>query len=61
MGAIQGLGEGASESDPNMWVEAVNILLQNLRISKGQPNTDLVAMSVSGQQHGLVALVHQEI
>jgi xylulokinase len=57
-GAIQGLGEGASESDPNMWVEAVNILLQKLADSKVNQH-DLVAMSVSGQQHGLVALDHQ--
>ena len=54
-GAIQGLGEGASESDPNMWIEAVNLLLQKLAASD-VPQQNILAMSVSGQQHGLVAL-----
>ena len=54
-GAIQGLGEGASESDPNMWIEAVNRLLQQLADSEVNQQ-DILAMSVSGQQHGLVAL-----
>jgi len=54
-GAIQGLELGASESDPNMWIEAVNLLLQRVQTS-GVNQHDIVAMSVSGQQHGLVAL-----
>ena len=54
-GAIQGLGEGASESDPNMWIEAINLLLQKLATSD-VPQQNILAMSVSGQQHGLVAL-----
>ena len=54
-GAIQGLGEGASESDPNMWLEAMNALLKQLAESSVNQR-DILSMSVSGQQHGLVAL-----
>ncbi len=54
-GAIQGLGEGVSESDPRMWLEAVNLVFERL------VQTDIVipaikCISVSGQQHGLVSL-----
>jgi len=54
-GTIQGLGEGASESDPNMWIEAMNILLKKL-VASDINQQDILAMSVSGQQHGLVSL-----
>jgi xylulokinase len=54
-GTIQGLGEGVSESDPNMWIEAMNLLLKKLADSH-VPQHDILAMSVSGQQHGLVSL-----
>ncbi len=54
-GAIQGLGEGVSESDPRMWIEAMNVLLQKLADSDVN-QAEIRAMSVSGQQHGLVAL-----
>ena len=54
-GTVAGLGEGVSESDPRMWIEAVELVLDRL------PDTDLPrdrirCLSVSGQQHGLVAL-----
>lgn len=54
-GTIQGLEEGASESDPQMWIEAVNMLLKKLADSPVKQQ-EILAMSVSGQQHGLVAL-----
>jgi len=54
-GAVQGLGEGASESDPLMWIEAVEALLGRLRRT-GVPAHRIRCISVSGQQHGLVAL-----
>ncbi len=54
-GAIQGLEEGASESDPNMWIEDIHILLKKLADSEVNQH-NILAMSVSGQQHGLVAL-----
>lgn len=54
-GAIPGLGEGTSESDPRMWIEAVDRLLGRLGDSGASPER-IRAISVSGQQHGLVAL-----
>jgi xylulokinase len=54
-GAVAGLGEGVSESDPKMWIEAVEILLG--RLSEAGVRADRIrCISVSGQQHGLVAL-----
>lgn len=54
-GVIQGLGQGVSESDPAMWIEAVEILFTRLKKS-GVPVSAIRALSVSGQQHGLVCL-----
>jgi xylulokinase len=54
-GVIQGLGEGVSESDPNMWIEAVETLFERLKNSD-VPQNKIMEISVSGQQHGLVAL-----
>jgi len=54
-GVITGLGDGVSESDPQMWIEAVELLLG--RLSEGSVSRDRIrCISVSGQQHGLVAL-----
>jgi len=54
-GTITGLGEGVSESDPLMWIEAVEIVLGGLGAS-GVDASRIRCLSVSGQQHGLVAL-----
>ena len=54
-GAIAGLGEGVSESDPRMWIEAVDLLLDRLG-EAGDYAQRVRCISVSGQQHGLVAL-----
>ncbi len=54
-GAVPGLGEGVSESDPMMWIEAVEVILGRLR-EGGVPTERIRCLSVSGQQHGLVAL-----
>ena len=54
-GAIAGLGPGVSESDPRMWIEAVETLLGRLKKSGGLAER-IRCISVSGQQHGLVAL-----
>ena len=54
-GVMQGLAEGVSESDPNMWIEALQVLFKKLRVSK-IPINKIKAISVSGQQHGLVTL-----
>ncbi len=54
-GVIADLGEGVSESNPEMWIEALEMLLGRLKSSKISPK-DILAISVSGQQHGLVTL-----
>ncbi len=54
-GVIQGLETGASESDPGMWIKALDILLERLQKSKVDTN-QIKCMAVSGQQHGLVTL-----
>ncbi len=56
-GVVQGLGEGISESDPKMWIEAVDRLLERLRDKVSAK--EIRCISVSGQQHGLVALDRQ--
>jgi xylulokinase len=54
-GAVPGLGDGVSESDPRMWIEAVELLLGRMAAA-GVPAGRIRCLSVSGQQHGLVAL-----
>ena len=46
---------GVSESDPNMWIEALEILCARL-VKSDIPQHTIKAISVSGQQHGLVTL-----
>ncbi len=55
-GAVQGLGAGVSESDPTMWIEAVELLLSRLAAAPDVDQRRIRALAVSGQQHGLVAL-----
>ena len=55
-GVILDLGEGVSESDPHMWVEAVDILMGRLKASPDVDQGRVRCIAVSGQQHGLVAL-----
>jgi len=54
-GVVQELGQGVSESDPQMWIDAVNIVFGKLS-SSGIPTDRILCLSVSAQQHGLVAL-----
>lgn len=54
-GVIQGLPEGVSESDPRMWLAAVDRVFERLGRSD-LPQKQILSISVSGQQHGLVAL-----
>ncbi len=54
-GVIQGQPEGVSEANPKMWLEAVDEVFrraQNANVPMGK----IRCISVSGQQHGLVAL-----
>lgn len=54
-GVNAGQEEGVSESNPNMWIEALEILFSRL-VEKNIPVKNIKSISVSGQQHGLVAL-----
>jgi xylulokinase len=54
-GVIQGLAPGFSESDPQMWVDALHKSFARLKASD-VPQDQICSISVSGQQHGLVAL-----
>jgi len=48
-------GEGVSESEPAMWIETVELLFERLKVSD-IPQQNIRSISVSGQQHGLVAI-----
>ncbi|MFV1986214.1 MAG: xylulokinase [Gemmatimonadota bacterium] len=54
-GVIGDAAVGVSESDPGMWIEAVEILLGRLATSE-VPQERIRALALSGQQHGLVAI-----
>jgi xylulokinase len=51
-------GFGVSESDPNMWLEAIHKLFDRLK-QKGELIRQIKAISVSGQQHGLVTITNE--
>ena len=54
-GVRQDQPEGVSESDPLMWIEAVDTVFFNLKKSD-VPVEQIRCISVSGQQHGLVSI-----
>ncbi|MGD9344764.1 MAG: FGGY family carbohydrate kinase [Candidatus Aminicenantes bacterium] len=54
-GVAKGLAPGYSESDPLMWLDALHMIFMRLR-SSDVPQEQILSISVSGQQHGLVAL-----
>jgi xylulokinase len=54
-GVAQGLEPRASESDPQMWIDAIHGLFGKLPQS-GLAVKEIRCISVSGQQHGLVSL-----
>ena len=55
-GTRKDAGLGVSESDPNMWVEAIHILFDRLREKLAASVWYIKMLSVSGQQHGLVTI-----
>ncbi len=57
-GVKPGLPKGVSESEPGMWIAAVEKVFAELKASK-IPVENLKCISVSGQQHGLVSLDEQ--
>lgn len=54
-GAARNSNPALSESNPMMWLEALQILFQRMK-QAGFPMREIAAISVSGQQHGLVTL-----
>lgn len=54
-GVIADMPEGVSESDPHMWLEAVDLVFQRAQRA-GIPLAQVGCIAVSGQQHGLVAI-----
>jgi len=54
-GVARGLETGCSESDPQMWIDALHQLFHNLH-SLEFPVDRIACIAISGQQHGLVAL-----
>lgn len=55
-GTRKDAGFGVSESDPNMWVEAIHSLFLRLKNNLKDQISEIKAISVSGQQHGLVTI-----
>jgi xylulokinase len=54
-GVFQDLAAGYAESDPQMWLDALHRIFSRLK-SSDVPQNQILSISVSGQQHGLVAL-----
>ncbi len=54
-GVVQSSRKELSEADPRMWIEAIHLLFRRLKEKKISLH-DIKAISVSGQQHGLVCL-----
>jgi len=57
-GVIQTSEKKFSEADPNMWIDALHLLFKRM-VHKNFEVNQIKAISVSGQQHGLVALDSQ--
>jgi xylulokinase len=54
-GVIQTSRKDLSEADPRMWIDALHLIFQKM-LKKKFPVKQIKAISVSGQQHGLVCL-----
>jgi xylulokinase len=57
-GVIPSVKSGISEAPPEMWLEAIQLLFDRM-VEKRYPLQKIKAISVSGQQHGLVTLDRQ--
>jgi len=55
-GLIEGLAPGHAEQHPATWIEALAAVAAELLASGAVPRERVVALGVSGQQHGLVVL-----
>ncbi|MHA1338856.1 MAG: xylulokinase [Promethearchaeota archaeon] len=58
-GTRKNAGFGVSESDPNMWIDAIHILFTRMKQKIKEKIANIRAISVSGQQHGLVTLTKE--
>ena len=57
-GVIQTSHKDLSEADPRMWIDALHLIFKKMLLKKF-PFQQVKAISVSGQQHGLVCLDSQ--
>jgi D-xylulose kinase len=53
---IPGLGPGHMEQEPTVWAEAMEHSIRAALHEAGVPGSEVVALGVSGQQHGFVPL-----
>jgi xylulokinase len=58
-GLIPGLPPGHMEQDPHVWINAVDDTIRECLAQVGSRKDDIMAIGVSGQQHGLVVLDHE--
>jgi xylulokinase len=58
-GLIPGLPPGHMEQDPRVWINAVDDTIRECLAQVGSRKDDIMAIGVSGQQHGLVVLDHE--
>ncbi|MEP6976219.1 MAG: FGGY family carbohydrate kinase, partial [Spartobacteria bacterium] len=55
-GTIEGLPPGHMEQDPATWIDAAEATVEECLEKIGKRCSEIKAVGVSGQQHGLVAL-----
>jgi xylulokinase len=55
-GTRKDAGFGVSESDPNMWIDAIHMLFNRMKSKSSVLINHIKSISVSGQQHGLVTI-----
>jgi xylulokinase len=55
-GTRKNAGFGVSESDPNMWIDAIHVVFSRMKETLWKSVKDIKVISVSGQQHGLVTI-----
>ena len=54
-GVLKDTDFGVSESNPNMWIDSLHLLFERLKTSSDIIQS-IKAISIAGQQHGLVAV-----
>ncbi|MCP4240436.1 MAG: xylulokinase, partial [bacterium] len=59
-GLLPGLEPGAAEQNPSTWRAAVACVIHEVLATSGRDPAEIVAVGVSGQQHGCVTLDSQD-